>query len=90
MITVRLFAAAADAAGAESVALAPTELADVAAPGDSVSVADVSAALAKRYGGELSRVLERCSVLVDGVRADAETIVPSGATVDVLPPFAGG
>ena len=28
--------------------------------------------------------------LVDGVRADDDTLIPAGAIVDVLPPFAGG
>ncbi|MBA2508916.1 MAG: MoaD/ThiS family protein [Nocardioidaceae bacterium] len=39
-------------------------------------------------------VLSVCSVLVDeqpvGTRAPAEVAVPPGATVDLLPPFAGG
>jgi molybdopterin converting factor small subunit len=35
-------------------------------------------------------VLARCAVLVDGVRAGADVVVPAGATVDLLPPFAGG
>lgn len=43
---------------------------------------------------ELARVLRRSSFLVDGEPAgtrDPDTIVlPDGATVEVLPPFAGG
>jgi molybdopterin converting factor small subunit len=36
-------------------------------------------------------VLAVASFLVDGVtRHDRETALPAGATVDVLPPFAGG
>ena len=35
-------------------------------------------------------VVARCSVLVDGVRADRGAPVPGGAVVDLLPPFAGG
>lgn len=38
-----------------------------------------------------SEVLARCSYLVDGVSTtDRATPLPTGATVDVLPPFAGG
>lgn len=43
---------------------------------------------------ELERVLRRSSFLIDGNPAgtrDPDTIVlPDGATVEVLPPFAGG
>ena len=35
-------------------------------------------------------VVARCSVLVDGVRADRDAPVPAAAVVDLLPPFAGG
>ncbi|MCJ1703518.1 MULTISPECIES: MoaD/ThiS family protein [unclassified Rathayibacter] len=36
-------------------------------------------------------VLARCSYLVDGVSTtDRATPLPTGASVDVLPPFAGG
>ena len=36
-------------------------------------------------------VLARCSYLVDGVSTtDRATPLPSGTSVDVLPPFAGG
>ncbi|WP_330445487.1 MoaD/ThiS family protein [Kocuria rhizophila] len=39
----------------------------------------------------LARVLPRCSWLVDGVTArDPRAPLAPGATVDVLPPFAGG
>lgn len=41
-----------------------------------------------------ARVLGSCSVLVDehpvGGRDRAEVVVPAGAVVDLLPPFAGG
>lgn len=43
---------------------------------------------------ELTRVLERCSFLVDGAPAgtrDPYTVeLSEGGTVEVLPPFAGG
>jgi molybdopterin converting factor small subunit len=37
-----------------------------------------------------AEVLARCAVLVDGVRTGAGVVVRAGATVDLLPPFAGG
>lgn len=80
MTTVRLFAAAAEAAGTEEVRVGvPDTAALVAALGD-------------RFGAEFSRVLARSSFLVDGVRVDVDGNVPLGpdTTVDVLPPFAGG
>ncbi|MEV5895703.1 MoaD/ThiS family protein [Nonomuraea fuscirosea] len=43
---------------------------------------------------ELARVVRRCSFLVDGTpvgrRPHDEVILGDGATVEVLPPFAGG
>ncbi len=30
------------------------------------------------------------TLLVDGQAADEQTVLPDGAVVDVLPPFAGG
>ena len=53
-------------------------------------------AIRSRHGHDsrLTDVLQRCSYLVDevspGRRAPSEVPVPAGATVDVLPPFAGG
>jgi len=48
------------------------------------------AALASR-GPALARVLSVSSFLVDGtVCRSATAALPDGATVDVLPPFAGG
>ncbi|KGM14063.1 MoaD/ThiS family protein [Cellulomonas bogoriensis] len=79
MITVRYFAAAAEAAGTDSEPL------------EAASVAEARRAAVSRHGDQLEDVWARCSVLVDGVRsADPHAPVPSGATVDVLPPFAGG
>ncbi|GIG29735.1 MoaD/ThiS family protein [Cellulomonas marina] len=79
MITVRYFAAAAEAAGRDEERLeAPA------------TAADLRADLAGRHGADLRRVLTRCSLLADGHRLDDGSAVPPGATVDVLPPFAGG
>ena len=78
MITVRYFAGAAEAAGVETEQVAP-------------GTADaVRRALVDAHGPRLAGVLERCSLLADGVRVDGEAPVPDGATLDVLPPFAGG
>ena len=77
MAHVRLFAGAAEAAGTDAL--------DVDAP----TVGALRAALGAT--ARLGSVLDRCALLVDGRRAadDAERVPPS-ATVDVLPPFAGG
>ncbi|WP_336658685.1 MoaD/ThiS family protein [Leucobacter sp. USHLN153] len=78
-ITVRYFAAAADAAGTEQESL---EL-------GAATLDELSAQLSDRYGAEMERVLRSGSFLVDGtVRRDGGDI--AGATVDVLPAFAGG
>ena len=79
-ITVRYFAAARAAAGVE------TEPVDV-----SGTVDDAIRAIRERHGAELGRVLDRCSFLLDEVAVrDRSVVVPAGATLDVLPPFAGG
>jgi molybdopterin converting factor small subunit len=63
------------------------------------AVGDLAAlleAIRRRHGaeGELSRVLARCSYLVDevspGRREPGEVALGASAVVDVLPPFAGG
>ena len=79
-ITVRYFAAARAAAGVE------TERLDV-----SGTVDDAIRAIREHHGAGLGRVLDRCSFLLDEVAVrDRSTVVPAGATLDVLPPFAGG
>ena len=79
-VTVRYFAAAAEAAGV---------LVDTL---DGVRTAgEVRAAVVAAHGPALERVLARCSLLAAGVRLDHDDApVASGVTVDVLPPFAGG
>jgi molybdopterin converting factor small subunit len=76
MITVRLFAAAADVVGTKQLHV------------NADSVADVISHLSD--GKSTTDVISRCSFMVDGSRATPETELSSGATVDVLPPFAGG
>lgn len=81
-ITVRYFAAARAAAGTEDE---PLEL-----PSGS-TVADLLDAVSTRHGGELAKVLARCSFLLDEVAVrDRSVPLPDGSTLDVLPPFAGG
>ncbi|MDQ1037163.1 molybdopterin synthase sulfur carrier subunit [Streptomyces sp. V3I8] len=80
--TVRYWAAAKAAAG---VAEEPYEAETLAQALDAVR---------ERHPGELSRVLRRCSFLIDGDPAGTrghETVrLAEGGTVEVLPPFAGG
>lgn len=79
-ITVRYFAAAEEAAGAEQE--------EWALPVDS-TLGSLRSALIERYGEPMERALRGGSFLIDGrVRRDLGVI--SGSRVDVLPPFAGG
>lgn len=79
-VQVRYFAAARDAAGCPEESWAD----------ESTTVGELVARLGVRHGEPLTAVLARCSFLVDGQRAAPDAAVPSGAVVDVLPPFAGG
>lgn len=79
MTQVRLFAAAADAAG--------TDTQDVSCS----TLADLITELQTRHGEQFSAVLERCSILVDGrAVTDPAESVADALVVDILPPFAGG
>lgn len=80
MVTVRLFAAAREAAGTSSVAL------------PAGTIAQLATALAERFGPTLERVLGVSSIMVAGERLAPESHreIPPGTVVDVLPPFAGG
>lgn len=81
-ITVRYFAGAKAAAGVRS------EVVDVPAGS---TVADLVAALAADHGDALARVLVASSLLLDEIAvSDRATLLADAATVDVLPPFAGG
>ena len=80
MVTVRYFAGARAAAGGIS-----TEAIDAA------SVEQLVAILTERHGERLAVVLKAASYLVDGLTChDRQAELRTGATVDVLPPFAGG
>ncbi|MEG3634502.1 MoaD/ThiS family protein [Verrucosispora sp. WMMA2044] len=79
-VTVRYFAGARAAAGrAEETTTAGRSLDELVAE------------LAERHGGRLAPVLAVSSFLIDGVTChDRQKPLPAGATIDVLPPFAGG
>ncbi|HXR67379.1 MAG TPA: MoaD/ThiS family protein [Dermatophilaceae bacterium] len=79
MVTVRYFAAAAEAAGVTTETL------------PAGSVGDLVASMVRSHGPGLQNVLARCSLLAAGLRvSDDATLLADGVTVDVLPPFAGG
>lgn len=76
-VTVRYWAAARAAAGTDGEVLS----------GDTVG-AVVDAAVAAHP--DLARVVRVASYLLDGRKVTREAAVDDGATVEVLPPFAGG
>jgi molybdopterin converting factor small subunit len=79
LVTVRFFAGARAAAGT-----AETKV-------DAATVEELVAVLTARHGEALARVLAVASFLVDEtVCHDHRAALPPGASVDVLPPFAGG
>lgn len=86
-VTVRYWAAAKAAAGVAEETLEAGTLAEV-----------IAAALARReqdgQDAALSAVLARSSFLVDGAavgsRPAHDVVLPDGAVIEVLPPFAGG
>lgn len=81
-MTVRWFAAARAAAGVEAETVAVPEGATV-----DILLKTVRAV----HDDELGRVLDRCSFLLDEVAVrDRDLPLHDGATLDVLPPFAGG
>ena len=81
-ITVRYFAAARAAAGAEV---------DKVQVPSTATVAALLAAILAEHVPELRQVLDRCSFLLDEVAVrDHATPLADATTLDVLPPFAGG
>ncbi|MEV6342020.1 MoaD/ThiS family protein [Actinoplanes sp. NPDC051851] len=80
MLTVRYFAgarAAANGISSESVTAA--------------SLDDLAQLLTDRHGERLGLVLKAASFLVDGLNChDRRAPLPASATIDILPPFAGG
>lgn len=81
VVTVRYFA------GAEAATGIAEEEVPVAGP---QALEALAGELARRHGPALERVLEVAAFLIDEVPGTRERVVPTGATVDVLPPFAGG
>ncbi len=78
-VTVRYFAGARAAAGIREEILPVGTLQEIVST------------LEQRHGARLGRVLAVASFLVDGIAwHDRAAPLPAGATVDVLPPFAGG
>ena len=79
--TIRYWAAARDAAGLAEEPFEATTLAELMTK-------------ITRDRDELARVVKRSSFLIDGApvgkRAHDSVVLGDGATVEVLPPFAGG
>lgn len=78
MIAVRFYAAARDAAGRSECQV------------DAADTTSLQAALADRFGEPMARVLAVSSLVSAGTRLSPDDPLPPDATVDVLPPFAGG
>lgn len=83
-VTIRYWAAAKEAAGVAQ------ELAEA----DTLAGALASVLAARPGDDRLQRVISRSSFLVNGLpvrrEAHAATLLDDGATIEVLPPFAGG
>lgn len=79
--TVKLFAALRDSAGANEIT--------IDAP---VALPALLADLTSRFGQRFADRLSIAAVMVNGdpVPRDSQTVVPVGAEVALLPPFAGG
>ena len=81
-VRVRYWAAAREAAGVESEVVEGTTL------------GEILVAVRAGHDGRFDKVLAASSLLLDGVsdggRDPAEVRLEEGATVEVLPPFAGG
>ena len=81
-VTVRYFAAAR--------AAARVEIETVTVP-SGATVDILLKTVRGAHGDDLARVLDRCSFLLDEVAVrDRDATLHDGATLDVLPPFAGG
>jgi sulfur-carrier protein len=81
-VTIRYWASARAAAGTDSETY------------DAATLADALDAARAAHGEALARVLSVCSYIIDeapvGTRPHGELVLADGATVEVLPPFAGG
>lgn len=59
-------------------------------PYEGTTLGAVLDAAAAAHGPGLARVFTVASFLVDGARGGRGTVLSEGATIEVLPPFAGG
>lgn len=58
---------------------------------DESTVSEFKTAAIADHGDELARILTVASILINGQHAVSDNqVIPVDATVDVLPPFAGG
>ena len=79
MVVVRYYAGARAAAGVSEEKV------------EAATLADLVATLGALHGDRLAVVLTAAAYLVDGLSwHDRSADLPDGATVDILPPFAGG
>jgi MoaD family protein len=78
VLTVRLFAALRDLAGASQVEV------------EAATVGDLLDALAARFGERFERVARAGSVVVDEERAGADRALRGDERVALLPPVSGG
>jgi molybdopterin synthase sulfur carrier subunit len=78
IVTVRLFAALRELAGASEV------------DAEGATVGEVVDALSARYGERFAKVARAGSVVVDGERATPDTAVTGSEQVALLPPVSGG
>ena len=77
-VTVRLFAALRDLAGASRV------------QAEGATVGEVVEALSARYGDRFAGIARVGSAVVEGERADPSTPLSEGQEVALLPPVSGG
>ncbi|MBO0829807.1 MAG: MoaD/ThiS family protein [Streptosporangiales bacterium] len=81
--TIRYWAAARDAAGTAEESYQADDLGEL-----------LELVRGQHGGGRFADVLACCSFLVDGApvgtRSPDSVVLPEGATVEALPPFAGG
>jgi MoaD family protein len=78
VITVRLFAALRELAGAGTVET------------EGRTVGDVATSLGARYGERFASIVDVSSFVVNGERASSGTPIAEGDEVAILPPVSGG
>jgi MoaD family protein len=77
-VSVRLFAALREAAGASEV------------PAEGATVGEVVEGLSARYGERFGAIARAGTVVIDGERARPDTALHGGEQVALLPPVSGG